>query len=202
LQLAKANKENDDKLLPLGKTGDGLLIGNDIIDWQIAKRQIQNIERRRLEKLFNPTEIEDIINAENQILFYWKLWAAKEAAYKAWQRFTISEPVFNPKYFNCKILSEDKIKVQTSSLKFDINIERKPEYIQAFIEIEEYSNLVFKTTEYQHFISALNEKNWLIEKAQFNIPYIKNKLTEKRFPVSLSHDGRFYALSISKFVIE
>ncbi|RME94328.1 MAG: 4-phosphopantetheinyl transferase family protein [Bacteroidetes bacterium] len=72
------------------------MIGNDIVDLAVARRESNWQRPRYLNKLFTATEqalIRAAPEAERQV---WLLWACKEAAYKAWSTET-SRRVFAPK---------------------------------------------------------------------------------------------------------
>ena len=81
------------------------MIGNDIVDLQLAKTQ-SNWERRRfLQKIFTKTEAHQILKSENRSRMVWLFWSMKEAAYKAWQRKNDRPPKFNPLSLECFLYS-------------------------------------------------------------------------------------------------
>ncbi len=170
-------------------------IGNDIIDWQMAKTQTQKLRHRSLEKVCTPVEMEKILNDKDQLKCFWKIWAAKETAYKAWQRYTNSKPVFNPSQFNCSFLNENTILVKTPSFDITIHLDVTPDYIHAFVDCKGYINQIYAKTEHVHFLSELSSNNLVIRKSEFNMPLIKHTKTKKTLFISMSHDGRFYAIS-------
>jgi phosphopantetheinyl transferase (holo-ACP synthase) len=170
-------------------------LGNDIIDWQLAKTQIQKLRPRSLEKVCTPEEIEIIINDKDQLKCFWKIWAAKETAYKSWQRYTYSKPVFNPSQFSCSFLNENAILVKTPSFDITIHLDVTPDYIHAFVDSKEYFNQIYTKTEHVHFLSELSSNNLVIRKSEFNIPLMEHTKTKKTSVISISHDGRFYAIS-------
>jgi len=83
------------------------MIGNDIVDLNLAKTQ-SNWERKGfLEKQFTDEEQLSILNSENSFLQVWLLWSMKEAAYKCYsQQYQIR--FFNPKKLQCEIVSSTK----------------------------------------------------------------------------------------------
>lgn len=62
------------------------MIGNDIIDLQLASRQSNWRRKGFLEKVFTSSEREIIKASEEKEECVWLLWSMKEAAYKAHQR--------------------------------------------------------------------------------------------------------------------
>ena len=64
------------------------MIGNDIIDLSYAAKTSSWQHPRFLDKLFSSFEIEMIETSENKFVSIWKLWAMKEAGYKAYLQKT------------------------------------------------------------------------------------------------------------------
>jgi phosphopantetheinyl transferase (holo-ACP synthase) len=64
------------------------LIGNDVIDLDLAAQESNTRRKGWLEKLFTKCEQKTINNAANQHQVIWLLWSMKESAYKAFVRET------------------------------------------------------------------------------------------------------------------
>ncbi len=62
------------------------MIGNDVVDLDLAATQSNWRRRGFLEKVFTMSEREWISSSEDKDLTVWLLWSMKEAAYKAHQR--------------------------------------------------------------------------------------------------------------------
>lgn len=62
------------------------MIGNDLIDIQLAKSQSNWQRKGFLEKQFADTEIVEILSSENPFLQVWLFWSMKEAAYKCYAK--------------------------------------------------------------------------------------------------------------------
>ena len=77
------------------------MIGNDIVDLNLAKTQ-SNWERKGfLKKQFTDEEQLSIHSSRNSFLEVWLLWSMKEAAYKCYsQQYQIR--FFNPKKLEMK----------------------------------------------------------------------------------------------------
>lgn len=175
-------------------------LGNDIIDWQSAKTQQHKLEQRCLEKLFNPSEIDYILLHDFPLLVFWKLWAAKEAAYKAWQRKLNVEPIFNPITFKINSFNETKVIVNKNPYKYFVSIKTTSDFIYASIKSKpNLISKIFKTRdEYSNFLKHLKSKGWDIKKNSYGIPFLKYNTSQKKLPISLSHDQNWVALQYGR----
>jgi len=83
------------------------LIGNDVIDLSLAKKESNWQRKGFLKKLFSNDEQQLILEALNSFEMVWRLWSMKEAAYKI---FTQQHSVrfFAPKKFECKLMQDLK----------------------------------------------------------------------------------------------
>ena len=74
------------------------MIGNDIVDLELAAVQSNWRRPGFLGKVFTAAEVDCILSSEDQDLYVWLLWSMKEAAYKAHQRrFSL------PRHLNWKL---------------------------------------------------------------------------------------------------
>ena len=64
------------------------MIGNDIIDLALARKESNWKRKGFLDKIFTPKEQLLISNSENPEITVWNLWSRKEAAYKIYNRQT------------------------------------------------------------------------------------------------------------------
>ncbi|GHA30828.1 hypothetical protein GCM10007103_10450 [Salinimicrobium marinum] len=62
------------------------MIGNDVVDLDLAATQSNWKRKGFLKKVFTTTEKDWILSSEDKDLAVWLLWSMKEAAYKAHQR--------------------------------------------------------------------------------------------------------------------
>ncbi|MGB7841855.1 MAG: 4'-phosphopantetheinyl transferase superfamily protein, partial [Salinimicrobium sp.] len=62
------------------------MIGNDVVDLQLASRQSNWRRKGFLEKVFSAEEQQQIIASARPDRLVWLFWSMKEAAYKAHQR--------------------------------------------------------------------------------------------------------------------
>ena len=64
------------------------MIGNDIVDLALAKKESNWQRNRFLDKIFSKNEHQLILNDTNPEIMVWNLWSRKEAAYKIYNRET------------------------------------------------------------------------------------------------------------------
>lgn len=64
------------------------MIGNDIVDLALARKESDWKRKGFLDKIFNKEEQSLVTNAENPEVMVWNLWSRKEAAYKIYNRET------------------------------------------------------------------------------------------------------------------
>ncbi|ARV06989.1 hypothetical protein BTO04_09950 [Polaribacter sp. SA4-10] len=83
------------------------MIGNDIIDLELAKTQSNWQRKGFLEKQFTAKEQKLILNSQNPFLQVWLFWSMKEAAYKCYTQ-KHKKRFFAPKKFECTVISKDK----------------------------------------------------------------------------------------------
>jgi phosphopantetheinyl transferase (holo-ACP synthase) len=81
------------------------LIGNDVIDLSLAKKESNWQRKGFLKKLFSNDEQQLILEALNSFEMVWRLWSMKEAAYKIFtQQYSVR--FFAPKKFECKLMQD------------------------------------------------------------------------------------------------
>ena len=76
------------------------MIGNDIIDLNVAQQESNWRRTGFLEKIFTQSEQLLISNTANPEIMVWYLWSLKEAAYKIFNRQTLIR-AFMPLQFEC-----------------------------------------------------------------------------------------------------
>jgi len=175
------------------------LVGNDIIDWSIAKTQHQKLRPRCLEKLFHLDEIDIIHNSDDPLQSFWVLWSIKESAYKAWQRVMQTNPVFNPKAFQIMTFKGHEScassEVRLNDFLVNTNTEITNNYIYSYCNSTAISNEIYSNTSKDSIYNNFLKKNWVLKKQHFNIPELVHVKTRQKIPVSITQDGRFIAIS-------
>ncbi len=181
------------------------MIGNDLVDVEIAFSEKKSENRRFIEKVFSLQEQKLISQSEDKETTLWLLWSMKEAAYKAHQRIVGHAPKLNPRDYKCRLLNFSNLaEVQVSSSFYFINYTCTDRFIHS-IATESSVVTVFEKIYYKNqdtkssFIKDYSNKNGLapgnisIEKDGFGIPFIIDENTKNKVPVSLSHHGNFTA---------
>ncbi len=181
------------------------MIGNDLVDIQIAYPEKKSENRNFIKKVFNPHEEKLISQSQNKETILWLLWSMKEAAYKAHQRISGHWPKLNPKDYKCRLLNFSNLaEVQVASRFYFINYSCTDRYIHS-IASESSGASLFERIYYkdpdakQNFLRDYSEKNGLalenltIDKDVNGIPSILDQNTKKIVPISLSHHGNFTA---------
>ena len=83
------------------------MIGNDIVDLQLAKTQSNWQRKGFLEKQFTEEEQKKILNSKNPFAQVWLFWSMKEAAYKSCTQ-KIEKRFFAPQKFECTLINENE----------------------------------------------------------------------------------------------
>ncbi len=104
------------------------MIGNDVVDLNLAKTESNWQRKGFLEKQFTDFEISEILKSVNPFLKVWLFWSMKEAAYKCYVQ-EYQKRFFSPKKFSCKIISEREGVVQIEAKKYYINYLISDKYI-------------------------------------------------------------------------
>ena len=154
------------------------MIGNDIVDLALARKESNWKRKGYLDKIFTSQEQFLIINSDNPEIMVWNLWSRKEAAYKIFNRQT-GIRAFNPIQFE------------------NFEIEKNIGSVHAFNVV--YFTKTEITTEYIHSVCVTNKADFNTLKYLFSPEEIvkinglpHNKTTLK--PVSKSNHGRFERL--------
>ena len=168
------------------------MIGNDVIDLDLAATESNWKRRGWLEKIFLPSERQLINNATDQNVMVWILWSMKEAAYKIHHRKTKTRG-FIPQQLICSILhAEGKIiygKVGLGCAVFytKTNVGKKFVHTIATSDRKIFRNLSICFS--GNYIKNYNTVN--IFKDDSGIPFLFNKASGKREILSISHHGKY-----------
>jgi len=176
------------------------MIGNDIVDLQLAGLQSNWKRKGWLQKLFLPSEINNIIHSKDPTIQVWKFWSMKEATYKAHQRRFNLPPTYNPKSFECFF---DTVKIDKYEYQTTTETDARYVYSTASIDIVHSVSEIFTTTIIKEKLVQTISKEIQIPvhaiqicKNPHGIPMIKidNKL--QHFNFSITHHGPFAAFII------
>lgn len=155
------------------------MIGNDIVDLQLARKQSNWKRKGFLDKIFSLQEQALIHNSCNPELMVWNLWSRKEAAYKIYNRITGITGYF-PWQLECFYESHSQGKVVIDDCVFYTQTEITNDYV--------YTTAVADR--------AIFDKIKLLEisdniKKHNGLPYMMDEDSNLLKPISITHHGRF-----------
>jgi len=150
------------------------MIGNDVVDLDLAKTASNWKRKGFLDKIFTKAEQQLILNDENPDILVWDFWSRKEAVYKIFNRETKIR-VYNPIQFECS--ASDSNGNGTVCFK-DVTY-----YTKTRLEDDCLRSIAVKNKSDFDKISILPNRNGIIKVN--GIPSIHNK------SVSISNHGRF-----------
>lgn len=156
------------------------MIGNDIIDLALARKESNWKRDRFLEKLFTQEEQLLIENANNPEVMVWNLWSRKEAAYKIYNQETGIRGYF-PKQLVCFYESETTGTVCYNERVYYTKSTVTKDFIYTIATIE---------LQFFYQIQKINKDDKIYKKN--GIPFIMNTQTALPKPVSITHHGRFW----------
>ena len=96
------------------------MVGNDLVDLQIAKSESNWRRKGFLEKQFTIKEQQLILKNGNSFNDVWRLWSMKEAAYKVYTQ-QHKKRFFAPQKFECSFISQSEGMVSFEKNKFFTN---------------------------------------------------------------------------------
>ncbi|MCG9793291.1 4'-phosphopantetheinyl transferase family protein [Flavobacterium algicola] len=154
------------------------MIGNDVVDLVLARKESNWKRKGYLDKLFTASEQDLIQNATNQDEVVWLLWSIKESVYKAYQRIHYQQGFY-------------PIKIAVLSLNLQDGKFRSV--------IELFGNIFYGESQIVDqiiFTIAVQNKGDLDKILYFDqLAYIKNEnglpiSADYKKPISVSHHGR------------
>jgi phosphopantetheinyl transferase (holo-ACP synthase) len=176
------------------------MIGNDIVDLQLAKNQSNWQRKGFLEKQFTEQEQKTILNSKNPFLQVWLFWSMKEAAYKCYVQ-EHQKRFFAPKKFKCKILSNTEGIVQINSFNYSIKIILSDFYIHSLAVKNKNKKIVSElffinkkspqTKRTNQCLLSYFPEEVKLHKNDLGVPFLYHG--QKRLPVSIStsHHGDY-----------
>lgn len=155
------------------------MIGNDIVDLALARKESNWKRSGFLDKIFTKKEQILISNSKNPEITVWNLWSRKEATYKIINRQT-KKRVFIPLQLECFDIENNETKILGNTV-----YQEKIYFTQTIINDDFiYSDCVLKKEDFNN-ITITHSKH--IAKDKYGIPY--NLIIGN--PVSVTHHGRF-----------
>lgn len=157
------------------------MIGNDIIDLDLAKQESNWQRKGYLNKIMTTSEQELIQNSQNPNVMVWYLWSLKEAAYKIYNRQTQIRG-FIPLLLECKLLESDGAyhlaQVHCGSHEY---------FTQSSITTTCIDTIAVSSKDDLKKVRTLESSTGIQKKN--GIPFLEVHTVLK--PVSISHHGRY-----------
>ncbi|TRO66474.1 4'-phosphopantetheinyl transferase family protein [Christiangramia sabulilitoris] len=178
------------------------MIGNDIIDLNLARTEKKSENLRILQKICTEGEIELIKSSEDPELFFWKVWSMKETAYKAHQRLFDIPRKLNPQKYECHFNPGNKVGlVSIDGCDYNVKLSISADSIHCHTRdasIEVFTGVKNKDQILINFLAShyTKERTFDLRKNSQGIPscYLHN--LKKIIPLSVSHHGKFTAFAI------
>lgn len=152
------------------------MIGNDVVDLILARKESNYKRKGFLNKLFTTAEQELISNAKNPEEMVWMLWSIKESVYKAYQRIKYNEGFYPTKIEILEINNQNEAVAQLFGTYF---------YGKTTIENDFIKTVVVLNKSDVDRIQYMNAPNY--DKNEEGLPF---ELHSNK-PISISHHGRF-----------
>ncbi|RPD99672.1 4-phosphopantetheinyl transferase family protein [Aureibaculum marinum] len=187
------------------------MIGNDVVDLAVAKKQSDWCRIGFLNKIFTKQEQYIINNATDSFKAVWLLWSMKESVYKVYCQQNNTR-FFAPKKFVCTINNSQNTvcidgttyyvtsKISQKSIHTIASLTKEENITTNIFMLKNNSYTVQHNTVYNQLKSAISNK--------FNIPFdqLKIEKNNKGIPfvihpkinsISMSHHGYFGAYAFS-----
>ena len=152
------------------------MIGNDVIDLVLAKKESNWKRKGFLTKLFTSFEQELIVKATNQEEMVWMLWSIKESVYKAYQRIQYNEGFYPTKIEILEINAKNESVIQLFGTLFYGKTTSNSDFIKTIV--------VLNKADFER-IETLNTYEY--QKDEKGLPITLNS----KKPISVSHHGRY-----------
>jgi phosphopantetheinyl transferase (holo-ACP synthase) len=158
------------------------VIGNDIVDLALARKESNWNRRGYLDKIFTASEQLLISTADDPNIMVWNLWSRKEAAYKIYNRLTGIRGYF-PLKLECVYENYETGSVMCNGFNF---------YTKTKIVEDKIHTIAVTDKMDFELVRELGPEIKIIKEK--GIPFLFDATTNIKQAVSLSHHGRYSAL--------
>ncbi len=190
------------------------MIGNDIVDLNVASVESNWRRKGFLSKIFTADEQDLILNVKDSFKMVWLLWSMKESTYKVYEQ-QYGKRFFAPKKFQCKLITENSGTVLINEEVYSTKSKINNDYISTIAILKSDSKVIstnfeladgsYKTQHSESYrklkleISLKNNcsvKEITIKKNNIGVPqlFLNNKESSTSF--SISHHGNYGSYSI------
>lgn len=156
------------------------MIGNDVVDLQLAAVESNWRRKGYLHKLFSPEEQLLIGQAADPDRMVWLLWSAKEAAYKIIHRDT-RQRIYAPRQYQVQLSGADAGTVQYQDRLFAFRTVVAGSFLHtiAVVSAEWWPQVVYRQQPGEELL-----------KDEAGVPFIRDTGGDVR-PASVSHHGNY-----------
>lgn len=159
------------------------MIGNDVVDLALARKESNWKRKGYLDKIFTKKEQLLILNSENPENMVWNLWSRKEAAYKIYNRQTQIRGYF-PLQLECITMQN-----RNGFCFGKVLIKGEIYFTKTEISSQSISTIAVEKREDFDKIKTLENRKYIYKNK--GIPfYLDNKNSFPK-PVSISNHGRY-----------
>ena len=193
------------------------MIGNDIVDLNLASIESNWQRKGFLDKVFTKKEQILILNTSDAFKMVWLLWSMKESAYKVYVQ-QYEQRFFAPKKLACDLVnaSNGLVVINKSTYKTQSVITNDCIYTTAtpLVSTKKTINNCFSINEatvknqsklaYHQLkktianMQGISYKELYIEKTKAGVPKLYQNETIINIPFSITHHGNYGAISILK----
>jgi len=176
------------------------LIGNDIVDLSVARKESNCYRKGFLKKLFTDHEQQLITSSKDSFNLVWRFWSMKEAAYKIYTQIHHIR-FFAPRKFNCIIISEKEGLVNfkdqfffTSSIlnkSFISSIASKEKITKAYSKFVKPELIDLTIKKKLAGMTTFPAKKITKKKLRNGVPFYFHKNTKLTKSCSISHHGDY-----------
>ena len=156
------------------------MIGNDVIDLAVARKENNWRRPGFLSKIFTRSEQFLIKDSTDPEFLVWNLWSRKEAAYKIYNRET-GIRAFIPLELECFYTNDKEGTVYCRGHKYNTKTYQEKDFLHT-IALTEVSNF--------DLIIPVDKKQIIIKVN--SIPFVEATNSKELKPISISHHGRYY----------
>ena len=190
------------------------MIGNDIVDLNMASVESNWQRKGFLNKIFTDEEQRVILNSQNSFELVWLFWSMKESAYKIYMR-KYKNRFFAPKKFNCKLVSEINgiVVIEQESYQTRSTIDTNYIFTQATMpndakldsshfKVENKSHINESNMVYKQLKEIVSKKlnmpitELRLKKDKIGIPKLYHNHSPLEISFSLTHHGKYGAYSL------
>ncbi|WP_127845436.1 4'-phosphopantetheinyl transferase family protein [Psychroflexus aestuariivivens] len=173
------------------------MIGNDIVDLNLAKASSNIFRPRYFKKILNTSELSFIQESQDQFLCFWRIWTLKEAAYKAFQRLFLFDNFYNPKLFSTTIINSELALVSYQNQILEFKSKMNSKYIYSWTSSDKNRQNIIgscKSEVKRQINQSLNLESFNLNKDENGFPFVQ--VLKQKASISISHHGQFYAVII------